>query len=81
MTTCLVGTAPEPIEQPFTLRGWNAGAGVSDRENDSWTEPTYFDMHRAALARVLASIVHEHGREAVDPLRRRRGKGTAERRK
>jgi hypothetical protein len=68
VTTGLVGAAPEPIEQPLTFRERNAGAGVFDREHDPWTDPTYFDAHRAALACVLASVVHEHGRETVDPL-------------
>jgi hypothetical protein len=68
VTTSLIAAAPEPIEQPLPFRERNAGAGVFDREHDPCTDPTYFDAHRAALARVLASVVHEHGRETVDPL-------------
>jgi len=68
VTTGLVGAAPEPVEQPFTFRRRNAGAGVFDRENDTLTHSSHLDADTAGFACVLASIVHEHGRETVDPL-------------
>jgi hypothetical protein len=70
VATSFLSSAPEPIEQRFSLCLRYAGSCVLDCQDDPLTESPHFDQYGAGFTGVLAGIVYEYGGEALDPLRR-----------
>ena len=67
-TVALVGCPVKTVKELGAIFRRDARAAVIDHQADSATGNCHSDPYGASRSGVSAGVVHQHGREAVDPL-------------